>query len=143
MCRKDARLPATRPSPPRTAHAESGTRAAARVAVHSRAVRSAAVVDVPAPARAVVAEAQQYEKLVFALAAGPEDAARASDAGVALLLHTPWESALDQDQLQRIGVEGTPVVTTLQAWKHLLAALEGERRPEPLAADVLRAGHPA
>lgn len=90
---------------------------------------------------AVVAEARQYEKLVFALAAGPEDAARASEAGVAVLLHTPWESALTQDQLQRIGFVGTPVVTTLQAWPHLLASLEGEREVEGMAAEVLRAGH--
>ena len=90
--------------------------------------------------RAVVAEAMQYEKRVYALAAGPEDAARAAEAGVAILLHAPWESVLSDEQAHRISFVGTPVVTTLQAWRHLLESLEGERDYEDLATDVLRAG---
>ncbi len=90
---------------------------------------------------AVVAEANQYEKRVYALAAGPEDAARAADAGVAVLLHTPWESVLTPEQVQRIAFGGTPVVSTLRTWPALLESLEGERKLEGLEAEVIRAGH--
>jgi imidazolonepropionase-like amidohydrolase len=89
--------------------------------------------------KAVVAEALQYEKRVYALAAGPEDAARAADAGIAVILHTPWESALTDEQVHRIAFGGTPVVTTLQAWTRLRESLEGSRVFEGLAAEVLRA----
>jgi len=92
--------------------------------------------------KAVVAEAMQYEKRVYALAAGPEDAARAAEAGVAVLLHAPWESVLTDEQAHRISFVGTPVVTTLQAWRHLLESLDGERNLEALATDVMRAGQP-
>lgn len=91
---------------------------------------------------AVVAEANAYEKRVYALAAGPEDAARSAEAGVGVLLHTPWESALTEEQLQRVAFSSTPIVTTVQAWTHLLESLQGERDLELLADDVMRAGSP-
>lgn len=90
--------------------------------------------------RALVAEAGQYDKRVFALASGPEDAARAAEARVAALLHTPWESVLTDDQIHRIAFAGTPVVTTLLAWPRLLAALDGEAPEGALAEEILRAG---
>lgn len=97
----------------------------------------------PATLRALVAEARQYDKQVCALAAGPEDAARASEAGVALLLQPPWESVFTDEQLHRIATKGTPVVTTLQTFLHLEEALAGERPSGALEEAVLAAGEPA
>jgi imidazolonepropionase-like amidohydrolase len=93
--------------------------------------------------RAMIAEARQYEKRVCALASGPEDAARAAEAEVAMLLHTPWESVLTDEQVHRIAFVGTPVVTTLQAWVRLLESLDGARPLDGLSSEVIRAGHPA
>lgn len=93
--------------------------------------------------RAVVAEAAQYRKRTWALAAGPEDGARAAEAGVAILLQTPWESVLTEEQAQRIVFSDVPVVTTAGAWRRLLETLRGERPISAQEAELLRAGRGA
>ena len=89
---------------------------------------------------AIVEEAKHYEKRVVVHVSTPKDAVEAAEAGAALLMHVPWDGALDRAQADALAYTGVPVVTTRSVFTALRHTFDGTKTFSALERAVMKPG---
>lgn len=91
--------------------------------------------------RALIAEAKAQHLRAVVHVGGPEEAVTAATEGASLLMHTPWEAVLSDDQVRALAQARVPLLTTVRVWGRGIPLLRGPATDfTPLEKAVMQPG---
>lgn len=82
--------------------------------------------------RRIVTEARARGVRVIVHVGSAKEAVEAAESGAAVLMHTPWEDLLTDDDVERIKAAGVPMVTTRNVFGALTEVLQARFKVTPL-----------